>query len=318
MKKLLLFFLVFLISYSVWAGAQDEEASYPTRPITLIVPWGAGGGADISTRLLAKYAEKELGSPIVVSNVTGGSGTIGYTKLARSKNDGYTIGYFSSPDSNGNLLFEGISYTVDSFTPLIQYAADPHIIVASKDSGITSIDALIQKAKENPGEITFGLGGAWTSHDFLRASLEDSAGITFKRLVFQGGAAAVNAVAGNNCMVAVPFVAEALPQIEAGNVVPIAITSANRFENRSDIPSVQESGFNFTHTMWRGLVAPSGVSSDVVASLSDAFEKAFNNTEYQAEAKKAGIFIDLKDNQAFTQFYLDNHETYKKLIEATR
>ena len=153
---------------------------------------------------MAKYAEEELGQPLVVSNVTGGSGTIGYTTLADSSNDGYTIGYFSSPDSNGNLLFEGISYTVDSFAPLFQYAADPHIIVASKESGINSMDDLIAAAQENPDKITFGLGGAWTSHDFLRASLEDSAGIKFKRMVFQGGAAAVNAVAGNNCMVAVP------------------------------------------------------------------------------------------------------------------
>ena len=320
MKKYFIVLMIVYMSVFLYAAGQKsmDEASYPMRPIKLIVPWGAGGGADISTRLLSKYAEKELGQAIVVSNITGGSGTIGYTALADAKNDGYTIGYFSSPDSNGNLLFDGIRYTVDSFVPLIQYAADPHIIVASKKSNIKNVNDLIKAAQEHPEKITFGLGGAWTSHDFLRANLEKKAGISFKRVVFQGGAAAVNAVASGDCDIAVPFVAEALPQIEAGNVVPIAITSKERFENNSNIPTVKEEGFDFSHTMWRGLMAPSGVPTEVVQALSDAFVKAYNNPDYQKEAKKAGIFINLKDNTEFSSFYMQNHELYKQLIEDTK
>ncbi len=318
MKKLLFVMTLFCIASFAWAEGSQEQASYPTKPIKVIVPWGAGGGADISVRLLAKYAEEELGQKLVVSNVTGGSGTIGYTAIADAKNDGYTIGYLSSPDSNGDLLFEGISYTVDSFTPIIQYAADPHIIVASKNSGITSMDDLLKMAAENPEKITFGLGGAWTSHDFLRASLEDAADVKFKRMVFQGGAAAVNAVAGGNCMVAVPFVSEAIAQIEAGNVVPLAITSAERSSAVDSIPTVKEEGFDFTHTMWRGLVGPADMPLEDVKILSAAFEKAFNNPEYQKEAAAAGIFTNFMGSTDFSAFYLANHQHYRKLIEATK
>ncbi|WHH60359.1 tripartite tricarboxylate transporter substrate binding protein [Petroclostridium sp. X23] len=297
--------------------AAKSESKYPETTIKMIVPFGAGGGADISIRMISKYAEKHLGQKIVVNNVTGGSGTVGLTQLADSKNDGYTLGYFASTNSNDNLLFEGISYNADSFTPIVEIAADPHIIVASKKSGITNIEQLIAKAKEKPGEMTFGIGGAWTSWDFLKIKLEEQTGIKMKRMVFQGGAAAINAIASGDCDVAVPFVSEALPQIQASNVIPIAITSSERFELAKDIPTVKESGLDFEHTMWRGIAAPAGVSEEVASVLADAFKAAYDDPEYQKEALKAGMFCQFKGGDDFKEFYLDNHEKYKAMIEKT-
>lgn len=319
MKKLLigLIALLFIINPVFSNGSQEQKVSYPTKTIQLIVPYGAGGGADISIRLLTKYLEAELGQKIVVQNVSGGSGTIGFTQLAQAKADGYTLGYFSSTQSNDNLLFQGVQYDETSFTPISLYASDPHIIVASKKSGITNFDELIKKTKANPESITFGLGGAWTSHDFLRANLEKMADVKFKRMVFQGGAAAVTAVAGGNCDVAVPFVSEALAQIEAGNVVPIAITSRDRFSSTPSIPTVIESGFDFTHTMWRAIVGPKGLSDEVVKTIDAAMAKVLANPEYQKESLQAGTFSLYMDNNEFKKFYLDNHNLYKSLIEAS-
>lgn len=298
-------------------GAEQANPSYPTKTIQMIVPYGAGGGADISIRLLAKYLEQELGQKIVIQNVSGGSGTIGFTQLANATPDGYTLGYFSSTQSNDSRLFQGVKYDEASFTPIALYASDPHIIVASKKSGISNFDELIAAAKANPEGVTFGLGGAWTSHDFLRANLESEAGVKFKRMVFQGGSAAVTAVAGNNCDVAVPFVSEALAQIEAGNIVPIAITSAERFVSTPDIPTVMEAGFNFTHTMWRAIVGPAGLPQEVVGTVDAAIAKVMANPDYQRESLAAGTFTLYMDNAEFSKFYLENHELYKKLIEAS-
>ncbi|WP_319757461.1 tripartite tricarboxylate transporter substrate binding protein [uncultured Sphaerochaeta sp.] len=316
-KGLMLLLSVVLIGSVLFANGSSETkaVAYPSKTIQMIVPYGAGGGADISVRLLTKYLEEELGQKFIVQNVSGGSGTIGFNQLANAKADGYTLGYFSSTQSNDNLLFEGIKYDNTSFTPISMYASDPHIVIASKSSGITNMQELIAAAKKNPGEITFGLGGAWTSHDFLRMNLENEAGIEFKRMVFQGGAAAVTAVAGENCTVAVPFVSEALAQIEAGNVVPLAISSKNRYQLADQIPTIMESGLDFTHTMWRAIVGPAGLSDDVVQTIDAAMGKVMSNPDFQKEALAAGIFADYMDAEAFSAFYEENHALYKKLIE---
>ncbi len=179
------------------------------------------------------------------------------------------------------------------------------------------MEQLIAKAKEKPGEVIFGIGGAWTSWDFLKIKLEEKTETNMKRMVFQGGAAATNAVAGGDCDIAVPFVSEALPQIQAGNVVPIAITSEERFKMTPDIPTVKESGVDFSHTMWRGIVAPAGVPEDIVKRLTEAFEAAYKDPQYQEEALKAGMFSEFKGGEEFKKFYMDNHSAYKTMIEST-
>ncbi len=322
MKKIFSVVFVLLVFSSLvfanGAGENQVAAKYPNKSIQMIVPYGAGGGADISVRLLTKYLEQELGQKFIIQNVSGGSGTIGFTQLANAKADGYTLGYFSSTQTNDSLLFEGIKYDNTSFTPISLFSNDPHIIVVSKDSGITSMKELVEAAKKDPAGITFGLGGAWTSHDFLRMSLEESAGITFKRMVFQGGAAAITAVAGGNCTVAVPFVSEALAQIEAGNVVPIAISSSSRFELTPSIPTVKESGYDFEHTMWRALVGPAGLSAEVVSTIDAAMSNVLSNPEYLAAALKSGTFAEFKDNAEFSKYYEENHKFYQKLIKEAK
>lgn len=298
------------------AGADEDSSGFPDKAIQIIVPFGTGGGADISVRTLAKYAVEPLGQEIEILNVTGGSGTVGLEQLAGSEPDGYTLGYFACTNSNDSLLFDGIQYGVESFVPVVEYSADPHIIVASKKSGITDMEGLVATAKERPGELSLALGGAWTSHDFLRISLEEKESIKFKRMVYQGGAEAIAAVASGDVELAFPFVSEAISQIETGSVTPIAITSKTRFDVVPDIPTIKEQGIDYVHTMWRGLAAPAGTPQGIVDKIATAFETAWNNPDYQAEAKEAGTMTEFKKGREFTQLYLTNHETYKNMIEA--
>ncbi len=322
MKKLMMVLIIALFAqaaiFSSGSAESGDAASYPTKSIKVIVPYGAGGGADITMRLISKYLEPILGQKLVVQNVTGGSGTIGWTALVDSKPDGYTIGYGDCLMTNAQLLFEGIKYDEFSFTPISMYASDPHVIVVGKDSGIETIEELFAHAKANPDELTFGLGGAWSSHDFLRINLENFAGISFKRMAFQSGAAAVNAVAGGNCDVAVPFVAEALAQIEAGNVIPLAISSEERFAYTPDIPTLKEQGIDFTHVMWRAIVAPAGLDPEVVAVLDRALEQVLENPEYQKEVLAAGSFRLFEGNDTFKENFITSHNAYEKMIRDTK
>ena len=318
MKRFAILLLALVCAFGTLyaGGGSDANAPYPNNIIQMIVPFGAGGGADISVRLLTNYMEDILGQRIVIQNVSGGSGTIGFSQIASAKPDGYTLGYFASTNSNDSRLFQGVTYGVDDFTPICMYSNDAHVIVVGKNSGIENMEDLIAAAKAKPETITFGLGGAWTSHDFLRISLEEATGVKFKRMVFQGGTAAVTAVAGGNCDVAVPFVSEALAQIQAGNVIPIAITSEERFELLPDVPTCKESGLDFVHTMWRGFVGPAGLPDEVITTIDNAVKQVFENPEYIQENLDAGTYSQYMGHEEFAQFYLDNHEQYLELIES--
>ena len=134
--------------------AASESAWKPTQPVTVICPYGAGGGQDIAARLFAKYAEKYAGVNFVVDNQTGGSGTIGNTAISMADPDGYTLGMFCNVNFYDQFLVEGVTYTEDSFTQLAIFSQDATVIVANKKLGVSTMDELIELAKSKPGEVT--------------------------------------------------------------------------------------------------------------------------------------------------------------------
>lgn len=299
------------------AAAATSDGSYPNKTIEVIVPFGAGGGADVATRLICAYLEQEMGQTFVINNVTGGGGTIGLTQLTNANPDGYTIAYFASTNSNDDSLFDGVTYNKDSFAPIAQFSADPHMIVASKKSGITDVQSLVDAGAD--GSTLWGIGGAWTHWDFLKMEFEKATGTNYKRLVFDGGATAVNNVASGDCAVATPFVSEALAQVEAGNMVPIAVTSAERNAMAPEVPTLAESGVagleGFESVMWRGFVAPAGTPDDVIAALSDAIGKVCENEEFIQKATEAGLTIDYMGGDDFKNYYEENHTSVKEMID---
>lgn len=300
------------------AQGQDTGGDYPSKTIEVIVPFGAGGGADVATRLLCSYLEQETGQTFVINNVTGGGGSIGLTQLTGAAPDGYTIAYFASTDSNGDLLYEGVGYDKDSFAPVCQFAADPHIIIASKKSGITDIQGLMGAGAD--GNTLWGIGGAWTHWDFLKMEFEKATNTSYKRLVFDGGATAVNNVASGDCAVATPFISEALAQIDSGNVVPIAVTSAERNPMAPDVPTLAESGIEslngFESVMWRGFAAPAGTPDEITSILAEAVGKVCQNEEFLKKAEEAGISIDFKGADEFKAYYEENHENVRSMIQS--
>ncbi|RGY97255.1 tripartite tricarboxylate transporter substrate binding protein [Clostridium sp. AM58-1XD] len=267
---------------------------------------------------MCSYLEQELGQTFVINNVTGGGGSIGLTQLTKANPDGYTIAYFASTDSNGNLLFDGVSYDKDSFAPIAEFAADPHMIVASKKSGITDIQGLVDAGSD--GNTLWGIGGAWTHWDFLKMEFEKATSTKYKRLVFDGGATAVNNVASGDCAVATPFVSEALAQVDAGNIIPIAVTSSERNPMAPDVPTLAESGIpeleGFESVMWRAFVAPAGTPDEVTKVLADAIGKVCENEEFLKKAEEAGITIEYKGLDEFKAYYEENHENVKAMIES--
>lgn len=294
--------------------AAGGDGFYAGKTVEMIVPWGAGGGADTACRLICSYVEKELGCTIVINNVTGGGGSIGLAQLTEAPADGMTYAYFANTDSNGDIMLEGVPYTAEDFAPVCKFAADPHIILASNASGITDLEGL--KAAGD-GKTLWGIGGAWTHWDFLKLEFEEATGATYKRLVYDGGAAVITDVMSGDCTIATPFVSEALPSIEAGEAVPIAITSAERNPACPDIPTLAELGLEgFESTMWRGFVAPAGAPEEAMKEFADAVAVVCENPEFQDKAVQAGVTVDFTGYDEFQDFYWENHESVKAYYEA--
>lgn len=296
---------------------SNPDGFYAGKTVEMIVPWGAGGGADVACRLVCKEVENVLGCTIVINNITGGGGSIGLAELANKNPDGLTFAYFANTDSNGNIMLEGVPYTKDSFAPVCMFASDPHVIVASKASGITDMAGLIAAGAD--GKTLWGIGGAWTHWDFLKLEFEAATSTSYKRLVYDGGAAVITDLMNGDCTVGTPFISEALPAIEADEVVPIAITSAERNNSCPDIPTVAEQGYaGFDSTMWRGFVAPAGTSEDVLKQFAEAVGQACQSDSLLQSAVDAGVTISFMDYDAFQTFYDENHESVKALYEANK
>ena len=156
-------------------GAGSDGSWKPTKPVTVICPYGAGGGQDVAARLFAQYAEKYAGVKFVVDNKTGGSGTIGNTAIATAAPDGYTLGMFHNLSLYDQYLVDGVTYTEDSFIQLAIFCADSTVIVANKGLGVSSIDELVALAKTKPGEITWG-GPEFSSQTYPRMNVENATG----------------------------------------------------------------------------------------------------------------------------------------------
>ena len=295
--------------------AANADGFYAGKTVEMIVPWAAGGGADVACRLICAKIEKELGCTIVINNVTGGGGSIGLAQLTNADADGLTYAYFANTDSNGDIMLEGVPYSAESFAPVCKFAADPHIILASNASGITDLDGLIAAGQD--GKTLWGIGGAWTHWDFLKLEFQDATKTSYKRLTYDGGATVLTDIMNGDCTVGTPFVSEAITAIDAGEAVAIAITSAERNAACPDIPTVAELGYEgFESTMWRGFVAPAGTPEDVMREFADAVGVVCEDPDFIASAVSAGVTVDYTGYDEFQDFYWENHESVEAYYEA--
>ena len=304
---------------SVFAETEDGSSTdfYNGKTVQMIVPWGAGGGADTATRLICQYIEKELGCTIVVNNVTGGGGSIGLNQMLDSDADGLTLAYVAKTDSNGKTMLEGITYDVDDFAPVCQFAADPQLIATSKASGITDLDGLIAAGQDRT--TLWGIGGAWTNWDFLKIQFEEATGTKYTRLVYDGGNAVITDLMSGDCTVGTPFVSEAVTAVDADEITPIAVTSAERAEIMPDVPTVAELGYDgFESTMWRGFAAPAGTDEAALKEFAAAVGRVCENQEFLDSAVKAGVTIDYMGYDDFQTFFQENHETVKQIYEENK
>jgi tripartite-type tricarboxylate transporter receptor subunit TctC len=259
----------------VATGAMAQ--SYPTKPITLIVPWPAGGSTDVAMRALAENASKHLGQPIVIDNKAGASGTLGPAAMAATaKPDGYTIAQM--PITVMRLpLMQKVSFDAEkSFTYIVHLTGYTFGITTKADSPYKTWKDVVDFAKANPGKVTYATPGAGTSLHIGMEQIADAAGIKLTQVPFKGGAETGAAVLGGHTTLQADSTGWK-PLVEAGQLRLLAIWTANRSKVWPDVPTLKELGYPFVFDSPFGIAGPKGMDPKIVEILHDAFKKALED-----------------------------------------
>jgi tripartite-type tricarboxylate transporter receptor subunit TctC len=267
---------------------QGKGGSFPTKPITLVVPYSVGGGTDVQARLVASYLEKKLGQPVVVENKTGGGGAIGHREVKMAKPDGYKILCSMFPDGAIQVAIKGksLGFANEDFVVLATYTSTPGALAVKKDSPLKNMADFVEFAKKNPGKLTVSVSSqTWLLHVF---DIGEAFKIDLNPVMFKGGGEAINALLGGHVMATMSGGHFVIPGPEKG-MVPLAITGGTkRFEKWPDTPLMKELGHDISYEMRRIFCAPKGTPEPVVKKLIAAFMDLDKDPDFVGKMKGMG------------------------------
>ena len=295
-----------LVGLSLLGAASPVfSQAYPTRPITLIVPWGAGGGTDATARIIGSLLEKDLGQPVTVVNRTGGSGVVGHSAIASAAPDGYTLGMATV--EIGMMHWQGLTELAGtSYTPLGLVNADPAGLQVRADSPYKTVQELLAAVKANPGKFKAsgtGQGGIW--HLAIAGLLRDQK-IEPSALPWvpsNGAAPGLQDLIAGGVEVVPSSLPEARSLIDAGKVRSLAVMNTTPSALYPNVPTLKAAlGSDWTMAAWRGLVAPKGIPADARDKLSAAIKKVVASKDYTDFMAKQGYGVIYAAPDDFAKF----------------
>ncbi|MGV3653788.1 MAG: Bug family tripartite tricarboxylate transporter substrate binding protein [Noviherbaspirillum sp.] len=274
-----------LISGSVAAQA------YPVKPITLVVPFGAGGNNDVSGRLLAQKMSEIVGQPVVVENRTGAAGAIGMASVAKAQPDGYTLGFGSSgPVATNVSLYKNLPYDpVKDFQPVARTTSSPSVLVVHPSVPARNIGELVAYLKSNPGKLNYATSGKGSSPHLAGALFESMAGVQMTNVAYRGGAPALADLMSGQVQLSFSPILEVMPHIASGKLRALGVTSLKRSALLPDVPAIAEIYPKYEVITWNGILAPKGVSPEVVQKIHAAAMQALADPEVKARLAKLGL-----------------------------
>jgi tripartite-type tricarboxylate transporter receptor subunit TctC len=258
------------------AGAISLAAadSYPSRPVTVVVPFAAGGPTDVLARIITDKMQAVLGQPVVVEDLGGAGGSIAAARVARAAPDGYTL----EIGNNGSNLLVGALYTmpvdiIKDFAPVAELTVNPQIIVSKKDVPAANLKELLAWLKDNQKTVSVGIAGPVAQVSVV--NFENMTGMQFQLVPYRGAAPAIQDLIAGHIDLMVDQLSNSVPQIRAGTVRAYAVAAAARSPAVPDVPTVDEAGLpGFYGALWHGLWAPKGTPPDVIAKLAAAAQQS--------------------------------------------
>ena len=285
--------------------------AYPSNPVTIVVPFAAGGTTDILARIVGQALTTELGQSVIVDNRAGAGGNIGASMAAKSPADGYTlfmgtVGTHAINVINASLYKKMPFDPIKDFAPLTRRANVPDLLVANPAQPYKTVKELIAYAKANPGKVNFGSSGNGSSIHLSGQLFKTLAKVDMVHVPYKGSAPAVTDLLGNQIGIMFDNMPSAIQHVRSGKLVPIAVTTAKRSPELPNVPTIAEAGVpGYEATSWFGMFAPAGTPAPVLAKLNTALVKVLN----QAEVKK-------KINEQDAETYSETPEQFAAFIQA--
>ena len=293
------------------AAAADE---FPSRPITLIIPWPAGGPTDVGVRAMAEVASKHLGQPIIIDNKAGGAGTVGpATMAATAKPDGYTIAQM--PITVYRLpMMQNTTWSANDFTYIVHLTGYTFAAMAHVDTPFKTWQDVLDYAKANPGKITYATSGAGSSLHLGMEMMAEKSGVKFTHVPFKGAAEVNAAVAGGHTMMAAGGLS-VKPMVDAGKVRLLNVWTAKRLKSVPELPTLLELGYPWVFDSPWGIAGPKGMNPKVVQKLHDAFKKAIEDEAVVAILERYEMVPNYKNSADYAAAVAEQVKTEEALLK---
>ncbi len=302
------------------AQAQGQAASYPDKPIRLIVPFPPGGGTDILSRLVATKLTESAKWTVVADNKAGAGGTIGIGEAVKAAPTGYDL-VIGQKDNLviGPWLYKNLTWDpTRDLTPVAHVAYTPVLIATSANSKFKTLADVVAAARAAPGRISYGSPGNGTSIHLSAELFEKAAGIQFVHIPYKGSTPALMDALAGNVDLLVSSVPSAMSQIKSGKLRPLAVTSAKRSSSLPDVPTIAESGYKgFDVSTWYGVLAPAGTPAPIVARLNADINRLLVNPEVKEAIQAQGAEPEAMTQARFAQLLKSDYAKWQGIVEAS-
>jgi tripartite-type tricarboxylate transporter receptor subunit TctC len=305
---------------ALWMAASvgivvSDASAYPTKPITLVVPFPPGGGTDTVGRPLASVAHNHLGQPMVVINKAGGAGAVGAQFVANAKPDGYTVLHglnsLTELPQVDELLGRTPAFKKEQFVPIGQVAVTPFAIMVNAESRWKTLKDFVEEARQKPDEFQYASAGVYSTTHIMWEMILKSTGLRVRHMPTTGGGPIMVAVLGKHVDIShCVMPAVCAPQVEAKKIRLLAVTSDKRLPNYPEVPTLKELGYDVTHSIWHTLMVPAATPPEAVAKLRQGLKGMVEDEAFKALMGKLGERIQYMSGEDFEKFWA---EDYKKV-----
>ena len=306
-----------LASCLLLSAMAHAQATWPAKPVTLVVPFAAGGGTDIGARILAQRLSQAWGQAVVIDNKGGAGGNVGLESVSRARPDGYTLLIANVGTQSINpTLYKKLNYNPDTaFVPVGQFAELPFVLAVTPSLPVKNVKELIGLAKAKPEKLTYASSGNGGSPHLSAETFKIATGTQILHIPYKGGGSAMTDLMAGNVDMIFASVLETSGFIKAGKLKALAITSRNRVSAMPDVPTLEESGVSGAESgSWIGLLAPTGTPQDIVDKISQGIRQAVAGPEVQQQLLAQGAVAKGGTPADFAQLIATDRKRYARII----
>jgi len=297
---------------------SENKSALPSGDINTMIPVAAGGGTDLTHRGLAEVVEKYLDRNVVVNNVEGSGGSVGFSTASKFEPNGLHLFSFTSEIFTLPIYQGDPGYKPEDFKPLVLISEEPAAIVVSADSKYDTLEDFMKEAEENPGKVSIGNSGFGNIWHLSAAQFEKETGLDFKQIPYDGASETVQDALGGHLDAFVASPPEVASQVEAGKLKILAVMSDERIDTFPEIPTLKEQGINISMGTWRGLGVPAETPDDVVKALADAYSEAINSDEFKQFMEEQQMNIRFMNNEDFVEFVESERPVFEELAKEVK